>query len=297
MLYKIAVLFPAVIGLTLLAQSPQLSWTELNVQSFSFVSFANVPAPTVLPPYEFSLPDPEQQQGASSEICNARENPNVDLYRWDPGRRAWAGPLEGPVYRSPTDSFVGTFATGRKGIAAHLLFTGKGSSYNGNSLAQAVFFHDEPCYRASTEFGFFRYVKGLPADDTVYFYYEINANCTPSGKCRTHGTSQVLNDQQEAVPLPPQPGFNSRGGADWLYVAYLINGGAQWRIEVLDPYTFADIFPPLTPAVKDFFARTASDYDWGGANGYITATSTRSGTVLYSGEAPTMKIVNIFVAK
>jgi hypothetical protein len=278
------------------AQSWEPSWTKLESQSFAFVSFAQAQPPSVLPPYELSLPDPVQPRGAWSVTCNARENPNVDLYHYDTERQTWTGPLAGPVYRSPTDSYVSSLGMGYKGIAAQLLFTGRGASYNGNTLVQAVFFHDEPCYRAATEFGFFRYVKGMPEDETVYFYYEANANCAPEGKCRIHGADQPLSDQQEAVPLPAEASNNSGGGSDWLYRAYLINDGAQWVIEVVDPYTFADTFPPLTVEVKGFFRGASTDYYREGASGYITATSTRSGPVGYV-DAPSMKVAEILVAR
>jgi len=299
MLLRAALSLAATIGLsfTARAQSTEPSWTKLESKSFTFVSFAHAAEPSVLPPYELSLPDPVQPQGAWSVTCNARENPNVDLYHYDTERRTWIGPLAGPVLRSPTDSYVSPLGVGYKGIAAQLLFTGKGSSYIGTSLAQAVFFHDELCYRAATEFGFFRYGRGLPEDETVYFYYEVNANCAPQGKCRIHGTDQILTDQQEAVPLPKAAASNSAGGGDWLYKAYLINDGAQWVIEVIDPYTFADTFPLLTLEVKDFFRGAATEYFRQGATGYITATSTRSGPVGYVGEPPSMQVAEILIAQ
>jgi hypothetical protein len=137
----------------------------------------------------------------------------------------------------------------------------------------------------------------LPEDETVYFYYEVNANCAPQGKCRIHGTDQILTDQQEAVPLPKAAASNSAGGGDWLYKAYLINDGAQWVIEVIDPYTFADTFPLLTLEVKDFFRGAATEYFRQGATGYITATSTRSGPVGYVGEPPSMQVAEILIAQ
>ncbi len=275
------------------AQSAEPTWTELPSSGFTFVSFAETQAPDAAPPYGFVLPDPVQPRGGWSVTCNARENPNVDLYHYDTGRQIWIGPLAGPVYRSPTDSFDSSFGTGWKGIAAQLSFSGRGSAYNGNTIAEAVFFHNEPCYRAASEFGFFRYVRGLPGDETIYFYYEINANCTPSGKCRVHGTDQILSDQQVAIALPGTPASNSAGGGDWLYMASLVSEGAQWRIQIVDPYTLADAVSPLTLDVQAFFDATAAEYYGQGASGYITATSTRSGLVPYSGETPVMKVAKI----
>lgn len=140
-------------------------------------------------------------------------------------------------------------------------------------------------------------MKGLPEDQTVYFYYEINANCQPEGKCRVPGTGQVLTDQQQAIALPTPAGASPTAGSAWLYLAYLINGGAQWRIQVLDPATLADAVSPLTLDVASFFADAASQFDQNGADGYISATSTRNGPVLYAGPAPAMQVAKILVGR
>lgn len=55
-----------------------------------------------------------------SEQCNAREDPNVDLYRKDGD--AWIGPLSGSVYRNPLNSYVSGKGPGRKGIAVQVAF-------------------------------------------------------------------------------------------------------------------------------------------------------------------------------
>ena len=52
-------------------------------------------------------------------------------------------------------------------------------------LVESVFFHNERCYRAGADLDFAITLKGLPADDKIYFYYELNANCQPKGKCRS----------------------------------------------------------------------------------------------------------------
>jgi len=280
-----------------IAQCPYPCWSELAADKFTYESFEAQPVPPVSPPYEFSLPYPSQPKGASSAACNAQENPNVDLYRYDSQNQTWTGPLTGPIYRNPTYLEVSQKTTGWKGIAVHALYEGKIDSPNGHTLVESVFFHDERCYRASTEFGFSHYLKGLPGDNTIYFYYEINANCQPKGKCRVHGTEDPLTDQRVNIPISISSEPNSHGGSDWLYEAYLIEGGAKWHIRVVDPYKHQTKGAPMDQDVQDFFRGIAADYAANGAEGYVTATATRDGPLAESSNPPVMNIVKIYAAK
>jgi len=225
-------------------ECPYPCWTEIASSKFTYESFQSEPIPPVVPPYEFSLPYPAQAQGASSADCNALENPSVYPYQYDPQTKTWAGPLTGPVYRNPTYLEVSVFGSGRKGLAAQVSFAGEVDASNGNTLVESVFFHTDRCYHASTEFGFSHHINGLPGDGQVYFYYEVNANCHPTGKCRVRETGENLVDQRTNVPLAIPAGPNSHGGSDWVYEAYLVDGGGQWRIRVADPYTFENKTEP-----------------------------------------------------
>ncbi len=284
-------------GFPAFAQCPYPCWTEMPASRFEFVSFEKVPAPVAVSPFEFSLPYPAQKEGGWSEQCNARENINVDLYRYNAATNTWTGPLTGPVARSPLLSYESGKASGRKGIGVQAAFSGKADSHNGASLTDAVFFHTDPCYRANTEFGFSRPVTGTGHDATVYFYYEANANCKPDGKCRVHGTEEVLIDQAHSVALATPAGVNSRGGADWLFEANLVNGGTAWSVHVRDPYGFQDKTPPLSVPVQEFWREIGAQAFEHGATGYVTATAVRNGDLLYSGDAPAMNVVKIWVAK
>jgi hypothetical protein len=279
------------------AQCPYPCWSEVASGKFTYESFQPEPKPPVSSPYEFSLPYPFQPTGALSEACNAQENPNVDLYRYDSQTQTWSGPLTGPIYRNPTYLEVTELSGGWKGIAVEVAYQGTIDSSNGHTLVESVFFHKERCYRASTEFGFSHYMKGLPGDDKIYFYYEINANCQPKGKCRVHGTEDALTDQRVNVPIaiPSQP--NSHGGSDWLYEAYLIDGGAKWHIRVVDPYKHETKGAPIDQDVQDFFRDIANEYAAHGGEGYVTATATRDGPLLDSTNPPVMNIVKIYAAK
>lgn len=268
-------------------------WRAIPRSSFVFHSYSTVDAPPVAAPYEFSLPYPTQD-GVTSDRCDATENTRVDLYRLQSG--AWTGPLSGPIYRTPTDFYLSDRLAG-KGIAVIASFEGTGSAYNGNTLVQSIFYHDEPCYRASTEFGFDRYLKGLPDDGTVHFYYEIHANCKPDGKCRDHETGKFLIDQRETIALPATPATNSRGGKDWRYEAYLIDCGRTWVIRILDPYDHMEVVSPQWRTVQDFWVSAGRRYFEHGARGYVTATSTRGGPVQFSGEPPVMNVVKILMAE
>lgn len=278
-------------------ECPYPCWTEIVPRAFAYESFRTQPLPPVAPPYEFSLPYPSQTQGAWSPDCNAIENPAVDLYQYDPETNSWTGPLTGPVYRNPAYLEVSPLASGRKGLAARVSFAGQVNSYNGNTLIESVFFHTDRCYHASTEFGFSHYVKGLPGDDRVFFYYEANANCKPTGKCRVRGTGEYLVDRRVNLPLTIPAGPNSRGGPDWLYEAYLVNAGSDWRVRVVDPYNLQDKLGPVDYDVSNFFLDLAMGYSAHGADGYVTATSTRDGPVVYSGDPPVMNVVGIYAAK
>ena len=272
-------------------------WSELSPAKFTFESFSKIPQPPPFAPYGFSLPYPPQSTGAWTQACNARENPDVDLYMYDAAAKTWSGPLAGPVYRNPSLIERSVRAAGWKGIAVRAAFDGKAGRDGGSALAQAVFFHDEPCYRASTEFGFDRYLNGTPADGSVYFYYELHANCSPAGKCRAPATGEILVDRRDSVPVVAAGAINSRGGTDWLYEAYLIDGGSRWYLRVEDPYNHRTASPPVIHAVEDFYQPIAKDYYTQGAEGYATATSERSGPVSYAGQAPSLNIVTIYAAK
>ncbi len=272
-------------------------WTEIGPRNFTSESFRVEPPPRVLPPYEFSLPYPSQTQGAWSAACNAAENPNVDLYQYDSQTQTWTGPLTGPVYRNPTYSEVSTLGSGRKGLAAQISYSGSADASNGNTLVESVFFHTDRCYHASTEFGFSHYVKGLATDNQTSFYYELNANCQPAGKCRVHETNEILIDQRVNIPIDIPAGLNSHGGSDWLYEAWLVDGGSQWRVRVIDPYTLVETVAPVDYNVSAFFLDIAQNYSANGAIGYVTATSTRNGSLELSPEHPVMNVVKIDVAK
>ena len=119
----------------------------------------------------------------------------------------------------------------------------------------------------------------------------------PTGKCRVHGTQDVLTDQRVNVPIaiPSQP--NSHGGSDWLYEAYLIDGGAKWHVRVVDPYKHETKGAPIDVNVQDFFHDFADDYAAQGGEGYVTATATRDGPLANSSDPPVMNIVKIYAAK
>jgi len=140
-------------------------------------------------------------------------------------------------------------------------------------------------------------VKGLASDNNIYFYYELNANCQPKGKCRVHGTSDALLDQRVNVPIPMPTRPNSQGGSDWLYEAYLIDRGTKWHIRVVDPHKHKDVAAPIDHTIQDFFLPIAKDYSEHGATGYVTGTATRDGVLEESSNPPVMNIVKIYSAK
>jgi hypothetical protein len=259
------------------------------------MSFETVPEPRAAAGYEFSLPFPAQSKGGMSEECGAGESTGVALYQRD--GESWEGPLTGPVYRYPLNSYRSGKIAGGKGIAVQLGFTGGEVIYGGQTLIQSVFFHDEPCYRAATEFGFDRYLQGRPTDGTVYFYYEIHANCKPDGKCRDRQNGITLADRRESVPLKTPRGENSRGRSEWLYEAYLDKGGAVWAIQIRDPYSNRAAAPPLPHAIKDFWQAAGRRFFESGTEGYVTATSMRNGTVAYSGDMPMMNVARVAIVK
>jgi hypothetical protein len=280
-----------------IAQCPYPCWSEISAAKFSYESFETAPQPPASPPYIFSFPYPSQPKGAYTESCNAQEDPKVDLYRYDAKTQSWTGPLTGPIYRNPAYLEVSPLLTGSKGIAVQVSYSGKADESNGHTLVDSVFFHDERCYRASTEFGFSHYIKGLADDNKIWFYYEVNANCQPKGKCRVHGTDNELTDQRVNIPIPIPTKPNSRGGSDWLYEAYLTADGAKWHIRILDPHKHKEIAAPIDHTIQDFFRDIAADYAQRGATGYITATATRDGTLNISSDPPVMNIVKVYSAK
>ncbi len=285
--------FPALV----LSQCRYPCWSEIAADQFTYESFESQPRPTAAFPYVFSFPYPPQLKGASSAECNAHENPNVDLYRYNSQTQTWSGPESGPIYRNPAYIEISAVTRGWKGIALQVSYQGKIDSPNGHTLVDSVFFHTERCYRASTEFGFSHYVKGRPGDAQIFFYYEINANCQPKGKCRVHGTGETLTDTRVNLPIPIPTVRNSRGGSDWLYEAYLTGGGAKWHIRVVDPHTHKEQTKPIDHDVHDFFVDIAKGYAGNGAVGYVTATATRDGVLEYSSDPPFMNIARIYAAK
>jgi len=253
--------------------------------------------PAASEPYEFSFPYPPQLKGGDKAGCDAREDANVDLYSYNSETGTWTGPLSGPVYTNPSYLEISSSNTGWKGIAIDVSYEGKIDQSDGHTLIDSVFFHAERCYRASTEFGFSHYLKGQPSDAQISFYYEINANCHPVGKCRVHGSGEPLEEKRDNVPIQIPLHPNSRGGSNWIYEAFLIDGGSKWRIRVRDPYTHKDQIAPIDHDVQDFFMQTVKEYAAQGATGFVTATATRDGALIYSDNPPVMNIVRIYSAK
>jgi hypothetical protein len=280
-----------------LAQCPYPCWSEIGADQFTYESFEKQPMPSAPLRYEFSFPYPTQAKGGEKEGCDAQENPQIDLYRYDSATATWTGPLTGPIYTNPGYLQRSQLTNGGKGIAVQVSYEGKVDQFDGHTLIDSVFFHNERCYRAATEFGFSHYVKGLPSDGDLSFYYEINANCHPKGKCRVHGAEDVLMDQRVNVkiPIPTKP--NSNGGPDWLYEAYLIDGGFKWHIRVVDPHNHKDVIAPIDHTIQDFFLDIAKDDFEHGATGYVTATATRDGALTVSSNPPVMNVVKMYSAK
>jgi len=280
-----------------IAQCRYPCWSDIATDKFTYESFSSVPMPPAELPYEFSFPYPPQAKGASSEACNAQEDPNVDLYSYNSQNQTWTGPLTGPIYRNPSFIEISPLTSGWKGIAVQVEYQGKVDSYNGHTLVESTFFHSEPCYRASTEFGFSHYAKGLPGDNQIFFYYELNANCQPKGKCRVHGTQEELTDSRVNVPIqiPTEP--NSQGGSDWLYEAYLIDNGAKWHVRVVDPHKHVTKGAPMDLVVQAFYQDVAKDFAANGGKGYVTSTAVRDGALELSSNPPAMNVVKIYAAK
>lgn len=279
------------------AQCRYPCWSEIAADKFTYESYESAPVPTAAPPFEFSFPVPPQPKGGNKEGCDARENPNVDIYRYHPETQTWTGPLDGPVYTNPSYLERSPLSSGWKGIAAQVSFEGKVDEALGHTLIESIFFHEERCYRASTEFGFSHYIKGQPSDKQIWFYYEVNANCQPKGKCRVHASGEPLVEQRVNVPIPIPAKPNSRGGADWLYEAYLIDGGAKWHIRIVDPHSHKEQTKPIDHDVEEFFKKIVADYAEQGASGYVTATATRDGVQVYTKDPPVMNIVKIYAGK
>jgi len=295
--YRVFLLAGLMMGAAAQNECAYPCWTEIGSRSFVFESFQSERKPRVSPPYQFSLPYPSQTHGGWSGNCDLAENSNVDLYQYDAQTQTWTGPLTGPVHRNPSYLEVSSLGSGRKGIAVRVSYSGSVESSNGNTLVESVFFHTDRCYHASTEFGFSHAVRGLPTDNQVSFYNELNANCQPAGKCRVHGTDEYLIDQRVDMPVTIPAEANSRGSSDWLYEAYLINGGSQWHVRVVDPYTLVEQTAPVDYDVSSFFLQDAQNFSTNGAAGYVTATATRNGALEVSQEGPVMNVVRIDVAK
>ena len=293
----VAVLVALAAGVPPQASCAYPCWTEIGSSELVYESFGNAPVPLVKPPYVFSLPYPAQPRGAVSHDCVLEANSTVDIYGYDPGTRVWTGPVKGPIYRYPGYVERSSGFGGWKGLAVQVAFTGKATADDPSTVIQSVFFHDERCYLASFEFGFSRYVKGWAGEDRVSFYYESNANCQPPGKCRSRATGENLIERRVNLPLAIPSGHNSRGGVDWLYEAYLADGGAIWRVLVLDPYTREEKAGPFRVEVQGFLLETAREYFAHGGFGYVTATSSRIGPLAVPADPPSLDIVKIFAAK
>jgi hypothetical protein len=129
-----------------------------------------------------------------------------------------------------------------------------------DSLSEAVFVHQRPCYDGGPEFGFYRNIQ-TPSDfpNTIYFYYSDITNCTghafgyqnnypngtvvnpPQSSCYDPSTatfiSNILPSQGggKGVQIAAPTGQNSIGHYDWLYQAY-VTGPSQFTVVVSDPY-------------------------------------------------------------
>ncbi len=264
---------------------PDATWMPVPLAAFTATDRypASLPNPAVPPGFNWSLPYPDSAVGAwpDNTGCNyndpyvsgiPRRNNRLPMQIYDTSGKLETGAIERTnpayIYRTGMISEV-------RGFAVQARFTGEDAVSGGSDLWQAAFYHSQRCYGAATEVGFFRQI-GAAGGAGLVFYYNINANCSPAGKCRVQKPGADWENLQEqtdgvAIPIPP-------GGGEWMYAAWLSVDESEWNITRRDPvYPFA-IRASVTRPVLPWFAKYAHEMANGrGLQGYVTLTSQISG--------------------
>ena len=78
---------------------------------------------------------------------------------------------------------------------------------------------------------------GYSAQNAVQFYFSINTNCQGNCTVTGNGMKYTLTESNYGASLTIPTVQNSRGGDDWLYLAWLNTAATSWTYEIVDPYT------------------------------------------------------------
>jgi hypothetical protein len=319
---------------------PNDSGTDVFKPSNTFAS--GIPAsnqiyPTGTLSNEFVLPSTASSSGGNDASlpnpCDYQDVFTDGLSQWNPGVEYYGVNESSPIYRggSPGGGVSlnrSTSMTNIAGLAVQVTLTGTGTS--GTNQQQSIFYHSQRCYTAGTEFGFYRNVDGVTADQTSFvFYYSDNTNCyNVANYCEVYegaeiGWVEITNNVFTGIPISiPQCPNSASSGTDysWRYQAWLSESGSSyyWNVNVIDPYTL-DAPPSTSQGISCSASNNSSlsnpiDSSWApmsatgytaysgyadaminnaGLAGYITLTSALlSGSPLSSG--PTMTAVRIW---
>ena len=276
----------ALVHRTTQSQYPRI--VPISPYGQTFYSYSPVVQPVPPPGAQLVLTFPGQECGSPSTLpgCDTFEHLKHLHYNYDTSTNTWVGPYTGTYYVSSPTMFntSATATSGWIGISVNVAMSGSlgsNSSPATQYFVQSVFFSTSQCYEDGPEFGFARFLR-VPGDiteeSTVSFYYGLHVNCYSVGSlgsCRERNSGASLESHVVAT-LFTVPAFNSQGGTNLVYSAYLTSP-TNWYVSVTDPYTGADVIPPLNVAISEtgFFAATGKEMYSTGLTGFISHTQQR----------------------
>jgi hypothetical protein len=193
--------------------------------------------PTHLPPISYEFP---RSPVPGRSVCALANKPDSNIFWFDESSGA---PLAGLYPTAPPSEFNVSEPNRWAGfkvvaaVAGHL-----SAATDGQYAVAASFYTDDPCFAASTEFGFVTYLT--TTGQSTQFYYSIRANCYSSSGCRSAnywdradpGESDPQN-QESGTNLPVIAGLTP--GVAYQYSAYITKSEeATWKGNCWSNYDF-----------------------------------------------------------
>jgi hypothetical protein len=193
--------------------------------------------PSHLPPITYGF---VQNPTVARNVCPLANKPLDNVYWFDENTGA---PLEGTYPIPPPTEFNISEPNYWEGFKVQAAVHGSLSNVTSGQYAVATsFYTDDPCFAASTEFGFVTYLT--TASQVTQFYYSIRNNCYSSGGCRsadywgsTDPNESDPQNQDNGTNLPLFTALTS--GAEYLYSAYITpRVDAMWDGSCWSNYDF-----------------------------------------------------------
>ena len=274
--------------------------------------------PTVVNSIQSPFVFPATAQGTNDTVCTIpagdadRDTPWWFTYTGgdpaNPGRMLVQDLTGNAIYRNPSVFQMSDSREAVYGFQAIATFGGSAkASAGGEGAIESIFFHEDRCFTAHREFGFYRSV----AANVAFFYWSVNSNCGIAGNagypfCRSAQAVTGASENPAAAPLVTEtlvavPLVDSGGSqildpnTQYRLLAFLFqdqDGSYKFRVEVWDDAAGAQLFVANVPSSN---AMADLKMTGAGTRGQVTATMLRTGPLEFA-DAPALSVTNLHVA-